>query len=207
MTNPPASGLGDVAIELINQSTDCNNSQIVIFQKNVLGGIDELPVAWKVLDCPSNHRCRFTYPAALTVSANDEAGNATAPQPCSPGQLFTMRRLGAGSVLVPAGQASAPGKIEIAHEHDEAPIGVRFYRGGSLMASRQTIMPRTRATFLFKPALWIGVVPQATEGSVYRDMPAGITILSMEFMRSVVIHMTGSCANPAQPVQFAMTHT
>lgn len=203
MTDSTAS---DIEITFVNQSTDCGNTKVVIFQKNMLGGIDELPVAWKVLDCESDRTCSFSYPTAVTASANDEDGNAGAPQPVKHGQAFALRRADAGgSVLVPVGLASKPERIEVVHEHGEAPAGVRFYRGGKLMASRQTLMPGGKAVFQFMPALWIGLLPEASEGMLLPPVaPVDLTMLALGGMRAATIRMTGSCTDPARPVRFSV---
>src|SRR2546429_5481525 len=38
-----------VQLNFVNQSNDANNSQIVIFQKNVASDFEELAVAWRVI--------------------------------------------------------------------------------------------------------------------------------------------------------------
>ena len=41
-----------IQLNLINNSNDTNNSQIVIFQKNVATSFNEIAVAWQVIqDC------------------------------------------------------------------------------------------------------------------------------------------------------------
>src|SRR5258708_23979581 len=39
-----------VQLNFVNQSNDANNSQIVIFQKNVASDFEEQAVAWRVID-------------------------------------------------------------------------------------------------------------------------------------------------------------
>jgi hypothetical protein len=68
----------DIQLNFVNQSADSNNSQIVIFQKNVAAGYGELAVAWKVIQfCGFGDNHPFVYPMTMEVSASDSYGNYT----------------------------------------------------------------------------------------------------------------------------------
>ncbi|MBA2672769.1 hypothetical protein [Ramlibacter sp.] len=198
----------DIALNFINDSNDAGNAKIVIYTHNALGGIDEMPVAWKVIaNCAPGSSVGFVYPHAVMVGANDEAGHQTPPQPAEPGQLFAMRQTGSGWQLTQAGQAGKPDRIEILHQQGDGPIGASIYKDGRLLATRQTIMPRNTAVFRFAPVLWIGAAARVEEGRViHRAVQAGITTrLSLQGIASADIAMTGGGSGPhAQPVQFAL---
>jgi len=54
--------MSDIKLNLINKSSDVNNSEIVIFQKNVATNFDEQTVAWKVIqNCGMNNTHPFTF--------------------------------------------------------------------------------------------------------------------------------------------------
>ncbi len=36
-----------VQLRLVNKSHDCGNSEVVLFQRNITGDMDEISVAWK----------------------------------------------------------------------------------------------------------------------------------------------------------------
>ncbi len=198
----------DIALNFINQSNDTGNARIVIYTRNALGGIDEIPVAWKVIDaCPPGGSVRFVYPQAVAIGANDEAGHQTPPQPAQPGELFAMQQTGAGWQLVPAGPASKPDRIEVLHRQGDSPIGASIYKDGRLLATRQTIMPRNTAVFSFAPVLWIGAAAQVQEGRIIHPAAqAGITTrLSLQGIASADIVMTGGGPGAgAPPFQFTL---
>ena len=55
--------MNTIKLNFINRSNDQNNSQVVIFQKNVAADLDELAVAWKVIDnCGQGDNHPFNYP-------------------------------------------------------------------------------------------------------------------------------------------------
>ena len=59
-----------------NCSNDANNSNIVIFQKNVATDFDELVIAWKVIrNCGQGDNHPFKFPMTISVSASDSYGN------------------------------------------------------------------------------------------------------------------------------------
>ena len=67
-----------VQLNFVNQSNDANNSQIVIFQKNVASDFEELAVAWRVIKyCGQGDNHPFTFPLGLQVGASDSYGNHT----------------------------------------------------------------------------------------------------------------------------------
>ena len=76
----------DIKLNFINLSNDVNNSQVVIFQKNVSTDFDELAVAWKVIsNCgrgdnhPSSFRCSPPLPPATrTVTTCRKKSRRTA---------------------------------------------------------------------------------------------------------------------------------
>jgi hypothetical protein len=53
----------DINIRFVNQSTDANNSQVVIFQQNVATNYGEAAVAWRVIhDVQQGYTETFPFP-------------------------------------------------------------------------------------------------------------------------------------------------
>ena len=66
----------DIQLKFINQSADGNNSEIVLFQKNVSADMEELAVAWKVIRyCGRDCWHPFVYPMGFEVASSDNYGN------------------------------------------------------------------------------------------------------------------------------------
>ncbi|HEX6432458.1 MAG TPA: hypothetical protein VF008_32415, partial [Niastella sp.] len=81
----------DIKLNFINNSNDKNNSQIVIFQKNVDTSYDELAVAWLVINnCGQGWNHPFTYPMAMQVSATDSWGNFSQQKIAYNGNKFAV---------------------------------------------------------------------------------------------------------------------
>ena len=67
-----------IQLNFINKSNDTNNSEVVIFQKNVATNFDELAVAWLVIKyCGPGDNHPFTFPMSMQVGASDSYGNYT----------------------------------------------------------------------------------------------------------------------------------
>src|SRR6187549_2096312 len=103
-----------IKLNLINNSNDANNSQIVIFQKNVSASFDEIAVAWKVVQNlgAGNHH-PFTYSYDMEVSASDSYGNYTPQLPASPGMMFSMTKSKSGDVLGLSGPSTSAGEVQV----------------------------------------------------------------------------------------------
>jgi len=107
-----------VAINLnfINQSNDLNNSEIVIFQKNVATDFDELAVAWKVIQyCGQGDNHPFTFPMSMYVGASDSYGNYTPQMKAQNGELFKMALTASGDQLVAAGSLREDHQVRKIH--------------------------------------------------------------------------------------------
>jgi hypothetical protein len=156
-----------INLNLINESNDRNNSEIVIFQKNVATTYDELAVAWRVVKrLGSGNHHPFTYTFDLQVSASDSYGNFTPELAASPGTLFSMRKDQSGDVLGAAGTSTAPEEVQLLNALDAGAINASIYRDGKLLAIKTGIAPQQKAVFKFKPMIFIGVVSQVEEGQV-----------------------------------------
>ena len=100
--------LDRIKLNLVNQSQDINNSEVLIFQKNVAASFDEITVAWRVikgLGFQDHHP--FTYPLKFYVSAGDSYGNYTPKMEASEGLAYKMIKNRSGDVLQPAEEPSS----------------------------------------------------------------------------------------------------
>jgi len=158
----------DIKLNFINQSSDVNNSQVVIFQKNVAENFGEIAIAWRVIqNCGRNDNHPFTYPLDFKVSAGDSFGNHSPKMVAYPGQAYDMVKDSSGDVLklseVPA---TSQEEVEIRNQLDMGAIDGNIYRDGKLIASKTNIAPGQKAVFQFHPKIFIGAVAEITEGSV-----------------------------------------
>ena len=198
----------DIKLNFINQSNDTNNSQVVIFQKNVATDFDELAVAWRVIqNCGRGDHHPFTYPEAVQVAASDSWGNYTPRLDAQPGQLFHMTRTSSGDELSYAGAATSAKEIQVGNDLAMGAINALIYRDGKRCAQKTNIAPAQKAVFEFKPTIWIGVASQVEEGHV---MSSAIiseinTEISLLGIASADIVMTGGGTGPnASPFEFTL---
>ncbi|MGN7824011.1 hypothetical protein ACTJJB_28055 [Chitinophaga sp. 22536] len=184
----------DIRLNLINRSNDRNNSSIVIFQRNEATSFNELAVAWQVvrnLGQGWNHP--FSYPMEMSVSASDSWGNYSPLKAAVNGQQFQVVRDPSGDILKYAGQATSQNEVEILNALDLGAVNANVYRDGKLLATKTAIAPGQKATFQFRPTIWIGVVSQVVEGQLINSaiLQQINTELSLFGIASADIVMTG----------------
>ena len=184
----------DIALNFINNSNDANNSEIVIFQKNVATNFDELAVAWQVIRyCGQGDNHPFSFPMTMQVGASDSYGNYTPQLDAQNGQLFQMALTTSGDRLVPAGAGTSSKEVQVLNSLAKGAINASIYKSGRLLAIKTSIAPQQKAVFEFKPTIWIGVASQIVQGQV---MDSAIisninTEISLLGIASADIVMTG----------------
>lgn len=200
-----------IKLNLKNESNDANNSQVVVFQKNVTPGFSELSVAWTVIqNLGQGDHHPFSYPLDMFVSANDSWGNYTPKFLVYPGQAYSMTLTSSGDVLtryVPG--AAEPTDIDVRNDLQQGAIGANIYRDGRLLATKTSVAPGQKATFLFKPTIYIGVASQIEEGQIMDSaiLSSMNTELSLLGLMSADILMTGGGPGPnSTPFRFSMTN-
>lgn len=184
----------DIQLNFINRSNDANNSNVVIFQKNVATDFDELHIAWKVIrNCGQGDNHPFAYPMAMTVSSSDSYGNFMPQQDATNGQVFQVTRAPSGDVLQLTSQPGASKEVQVRNDLPQGACNATIYKGGSPLAVKTSIAPGQKAVFEFKPTVWIGVASQIEEGelmnsAVISDINTEISLLGV---KSADIVMTG----------------
>lgn len=158
----------DIEITFINQSYETNNSQIVIFQKNVATNFDEIAVAWLVLqNVGRNWSHKFIVPPQLYVGAQDSWGNVSDLQPADFGQKWNVVRSTSGDILsLDSTPAASLQEIEIKNCLATGSIDAQLYRNGKLLATKTGVSPQQKAVFNFKPTIWVGLVNGVNEGDI-----------------------------------------
>jgi hypothetical protein len=189
----------DIKLNLINQSNDHNNSEIVIFQKNHATDFEELVVAWRVIQYlgqGDNHP--FTFPMDMYVSASDSYGNCTPKLKAEYGQLFHMVLDPSGDVLKYKGPGSSLAEVALQNDLQKGTIDANIFKDGKLLATKTAIAPQQKAVFEFKPTIFIGVASEIVEGQVMNSavMSSINTELSLLGLASADIIMTGGTAGP-----------
>ena len=183
-----------VKLNFINQSNDTNNSEIVIFQKNVATDYDELAIAWKVIEnCGKGMNHPFMFPLQTYVSASDSWGNYTPQLAAQNGQLFSVIQSASGDVLEYTGPATSSREIQVLNALQIGAINVNIYKNGQLLAIKNNVAPGQKAVFEFTPTLWIGAVSQIEQGDVMNSAIISQlnTELSLFGIASADIVMTG----------------
>lgn len=183
-----------IKLNLINRSNDQNNSEIVIFSKNVATDVEETAIAWtvvKYLGQGAHHP--FTYPMDSAASAVDSYGNYLPQLMANPGEAFHVIRDTSGDVIAKFGEATSQNEIQVRNDLPQGAIDALIYKDGKLFTQKTGAAPGQMAVFEFKPTIWIGVVSEVEQGQV---MDAAIistvnTELSLLGIASADIVMTG----------------
>jgi hypothetical protein len=200
--------MSSIKLNFINNSSDTNNSQVVVFQKNAATDVDELAVAWKVItNCQQGWSHPFNFPSEIYVSVSDSWGNYSPLLPAMPGQSFSVSEGPSGDTLSLAGDAPKPTDIDVVNNLLAGAVSANIFSNGRLLALKTNIAPGEKAEFAFNPSLWIGAVSQIEEGDV---MNAAIlssvnTELSLAGVQSADIVMTGGGPGPeSTPFRFSL---
>ena len=198
----------DIKLNFINKSNDKNDSQIVIFQKNVGTDFDELAVAWQVIqNCGQGDNHPFVFPMDMAVSAADSYGNYTPQRPAQNGQLFTMQNdKHSGDQLNLTGASTSMTEVQVLNGLTRGAINASIYKAGKILATKTSIAPQQKAIFQFKPTIWIGAASQIVQGQIMNS--AIISNINTELfllgIASADIVMTGGGPGP-NSTQFVFT--
>jgi hypothetical protein len=196
----------DIKLNFINNSNDANNSEIVIFQKNVATNFDELAVAWYVIRyCGQGDNHPFTFPMEMAVAASDSYGNYTPQMVAQNGQLFTMTLTTSGDRLAQSGQGTSSSEVQVLNGLPKGAINANIYKNGKLLATKTSVAPQQKAVFQFKPTIWIGVASQVVQGQVMNSaiISSVNTELSLLGIASADIVLTGGGpGRDSSPFQF-----
>lgn len=201
--------MSNIKLNFINESNDQNNSEVVIFQKNVATSFDELAVAWKVIkNCATGWHHKFEFPMVMEISAADSDGNEIIqPLKANNGQMFHVFRDSSGDQLSFFGPGASRKEVQLRNDLVKGAITANIFKDGKLLATKTGIAPAQKAVFEFKPTLWIGVVSQIEEGDVMNSAIISDinTELSLLGVASADIVMTGGGNGPnASQFQFSL---
>ncbi|MDR6408163.1 hypothetical protein [Paraburkholderia terricola] len=200
----------DIQLNFINLSNDVNNSQVVIFQKNVSTDFDELAIAWKVIsNCGRGDNHPFVFPMQTTLTASDANGNYMPRRPAQNGQMFSVTRAASGNVLGVAGAASSSREIQLRNDLRSGAITAGVFKDNRLLAHKTGIVPGQKAVFEFKPTLWIGTASQIEQGTVMNsavlsDINTELSLLGIA--RCDIVMTGGGGGTTAVPYQFRLAN-
>ena len=200
----------DIKLNFINLSNDVNNSQVVIFQKNVSTDFDELAVAWKVIsNCGRGDNHPFVFPLLTTVTASDSDGNYMPQKVAQNGQMFSVSRAASGNVLAIAGASSSSREIQLRNDLRTGAISAGVFKDNRLLAKKTGIVPGQKAVFEFKPTLWIGTASQIEQGKVMNsavisDINTELSLLGIA--RCDIVMTGGGGGTTAVPYQFKLAN-
>ena len=188
-----------IMLNFINRSYDPRNAKIVIFQKNEAAGLDEPPVAWRVIEHRDvSHNHPFRFPMSMAVGTSDSWGNHTPQIPAQNGAMYHVELTSSGDTLSYCGPATSNREVQVRNDLAKGAINAGIYKEGRLLAIKTNIAPGQKAAFEFRPNIWIGAAPQVTEGDLLD--PAILseinTELSLVAVASADIVMTGGGPGP-----------
>ncbi|MDP3654768.1 MAG: hypothetical protein Q8R67_24175 [Rhodoferax sp.] len=185
----------DIKLRFVNRSNDGNQSEVVIYQKNVLTTMASLTVAWKVIRyCGRDCYHPFVYPMDYEVSITGEHGNFTPRLSATNGQMLRLTSTPTGARrLLYAGPASASNELDVLNGLTQGAIDVCLYKDGRLMGLKTSVSPGQKAVFQYAPVLWIGVASEVSQGlAINSAVLSNInTQLSLIGIASADIVMTG----------------
>jgi hypothetical protein len=153
---------GSLKLTLVNDSSDANNSTVLVFQQNTVASLGEYAVAWQVIqNLGRGWSHDFDFDFDLEVGAMDSYGNRSPLITATPGQLFSVYSAPSGDQIKAKG--SVPNNSTEIWIQNDLGVGATsscIYRGGKLLATKAGIAPGQTSAFQFNPSIYIGVVSQ-----------------------------------------------
>jgi hypothetical protein len=199
----------NVALRFINRSNDCGNSEVVLFQRDVVPEFDELAIAWRVIRyCGRDCIHPFVYSTDVEVALGDDHGNFSPRMTAANGSRLLVAAHPSGRPrLARALDGTVHTDIEVVNQMGRGAVNVNAFVSGRLMAAKSAVAPGQKAVFRFSPVLWIGVGSQIQEGRALASavISSANTPFELAGIASADIVMTGGGAGEkAQPFQFEL---
>jgi len=189
----------EIKLNFVNRSNDTNDSQILIFQKNIAASADETAVAWTVIaNCGRGWSHPFTFPAQNYASVGDNFGNISPQLAAVDGQSFSIINGPSGDEFKLTGNAADPHGIEISNALSSGAINANVYKDGRLLATKTGVAPGEKAAFKFEPTIHIGAVSQIPQGAIINSaiLSQVNSQISLAGVQSADIVMTGGGPGP-----------
>jgi len=185
----------DIEITFINNSLDNNNNNVLIFQKNVAESFEETTIAWRVIkNCGREWNNVINYPMEFELQARDKYTNTSPKMGCTNGDKWNISLgLSGDSMQKDPTGASSRNAIDLANNLDYGALDAWIYKDGKVLAKKTKIAPGQKATFEFKPTIWVGLASQVEEGDVINSaiLSTVNTELSLLGLTKAQLIMTG----------------
>jgi hypothetical protein len=199
----------DINLTFINNSNDANNSQVVIFQKNVASTM-ETAVAWNILQVGRNDRRQLTFSQNMDAGVQDSFGAVSIQQPVQNGQQLSLVSTDDGAALT-ADVATNHQQVVIKNGLQEGSIDAQIYKDGKLLAMQSGVAPQQQVAFSFGNTIWIGMIQDSIQeggvltSTVLSDINTEISLLGIT---SADIIITGGGPGPdSTPFKFTLVPT
>lgn len=199
----------DIKLRFVNQSMDGHQSEVVIYQKNLISDMASLTMAWKVIRyCGYGCYHPFVYSTDLEICVCDEHGNFSPRISAHNGELLSLELTAQGGRrLRRAGKAAAANEVNVVNGMGRGAVDVCAYRAGRLVERLRAVAPGQQAVFRYQPALWVGVASQVVQGTaldsaVVSDMTTELSLLGMA--SADIVMSGGGVAEDAVPYAFRL---
>lgn len=161
----------EIKLNFVNNSNDANNSQVVIFQKNVASNFDEVALAWHVITSSGQGDSHpFTYPMNLTLNIGDTGDKSGPPLTDQSISVSQNRIMPSGEyALLMNPPATTDKEVQIRNDLAKGAINASIYKDGKLLAVNSPVTPEPNPVSEFKPSIWIGVSSEIEEGEVMQS--------------------------------------
>lgn len=199
----------NIALRFINRSNDCGNSEVVLFQRNVIPEFDELAIAWRVIRfCGRDCIHPFTYSTDVEIALSDDHGNFSPRKSAASGsRIVVAAHPGGRPRLATSSDGALHSDIEVVNQLGRGAVNVNAFVAGHLMAAKTAVAPGQKALFQFAPVLWIGVGSQIEESRALASAVISSANAPFELngIASADIVMTGGgSGDSAQPFRFEL---
>ncbi len=188
-----------IQIRLINKSNDSNNSNILFFQKNEVLGLEDIPVAWKVISCLGQGDFHpFSLPDAFEVFMIDSYGNYSLPLPARKGTKFQVKLEASGNRLTYWDHDANKLQVSVYNRLQEGAVSICAQKDGRIISMKTGVSPGQKAVFQFQPVIFVATCSQQNEGEGINSaiLPKQTTELNLSGVASTDIILSGGGTGP-----------
>lgn len=189
-----------VNLRFINRSNTVGGTDIIVFQKNLEGVMDENIVAWQICTLAQDEADDIVYDKRLQLGYNVIGVGRVTTVNASVGNIY-----GLNNGVYYSGEWMSPSELATFNTNPYA-IVVEVYRSGNVLSALPAGSDDT-SLFRFNPTIWVGVVSSIEEGDVLDSgTVASInTEISLLGIKSADVVMVGGGVGPsAVPYSFML---
>ncbi len=197
--------MAKITLSLINRSKDIDNTQIIIFQKNMA----QMEPPWQVIDSYPGSTQSIIYSLDYGLSTTDKEGNSSPILKVKDGEKYQLVETSLGNELQLDKSSSNPKSIVVENKLPQKSIDAFLYKDGEILSEKTGITSGKEWSFPVIHSITIGLLPKDYEidignKSKFNDFTC-MQEIELNNIKSAELVLTGGGEGPkAKPFQFKL---